>query len=231
MREDAAIDQYERFFRDPQLGDGYLRPGMAGIVCRNIRTALRALGDDLDFSDRYDDALAKAILAFQKHHNHHSNDGIFGKGTRRLLIKVLIDEIGPHIFDRLEDPREGAKELKELKIKFPSLAEDLQSLEKLLVVDVPSALNKIRYITEKVLYGLCMSEKVSWGQAEPTLERMIGPLVAAACIPKSTAIHVRIVQLVASPGSHFQESELSQAHVDIAMLGLVGFLEWHTSSA
>jgi hypothetical protein len=130
----------------------------------------------------------------------------------------------------MEDPREGVKELTELKQNLPELAQDLANLEKLLAVDVPSALNKIRYITEKVLHGLCTKSGVSWGQAEPTLERMIGPLAAAGRIPKSAAIHVKTVQLVASPGSHFQESELTQAHVEIAMLGLAGLLEWLSSS-
>jgi hypothetical protein len=222
------VEQYERFFRDPQIGDGVLRPGLSGLACRNLRIALRSLGlgRDLAFSDEYDESLAKAVLAFQTRHDHPTKDGHVGRGTRRLLVTVLLAEIGERVFARMEDPSDGSQELKDLKQKLPELAEDLRSLEKLLTVDVPSALNKIRYIAEKVLHRLCMSSNVSWGQGEPTLERMIGPLVAAGRIPKSAALHVRIVQLVASPGSHFQESELSQAHLEIGMLGLVGFLEW-----
>ena len=121
-------------------------------------------------------------------------------------------------------PRHG---IRELKSKVAGLAEDLDALEALLEVDVPSSLNKIRFITEKVLQGLCKTNSVSWGQAEPTLERMIGPLVAADCIPKSIAIHVRTVQMNTSPGSHYQESALSQSHVTIAQNALIEFLDWY----
>src|SRR5262249_37591714 len=61
-------------------------------------------------------------------------------------------------------------------------------------ISVPSALNKIRFIAEKVLWQVCDCEGLSWGQGEPTLERMIGPLVAAAWVPRSVATHLRTVQ-------------------------------------
>jgi hypothetical protein len=194
--------------------------------------ALRALGvgRDLDFTDEYDDALAMAVLAFQTRHEHSTKDGNFGKGTRRLLVNVLLQQVGERVFERMEDPTEGARELKDIAQWLPELAADLRSLEKLAALDVPSALNKIRYIAEKVLHGLCTSGNVSWGQAEPTLERMLGPLVAAGLIPKSAAMYLRIVQLVASPGSHFQESELTAAHLEIGVLGLIGFLQWHSDN-
>lgn len=118
-------------------------------------------------------------------------------------------------------------DIQDLKRKAADLAEDLNALEALLGVDVPSSLNKIRFITEKVLQGLCRSKGISWGQAEPTLERMIGPLVAADCIPKNVALYVRTVQMNTSPGSHYQESPLSESHVVIAQNALVEFLEWH----
>jgi hypothetical protein len=117
--------------------------------------------------------------------------------------------------------------IRQLKHKATDLAEDIDALEALLAVDVPSSLNKIRFITEKVLQGLCKQRGVSWGQAEPTLERMIGPLVAADCIPKSITVHVRTIQMNTSPGSHYQESALSEPHVTIAQNALVEFLQWY----
>jgi hypothetical protein len=118
-------------------------------------------------------------------------------------------------------------DLRRLKEKAADLAGDLRALEALVGIDdVPSSLNKIRFITEKVLQSLCKKYDVAWGQAEPTLERMIGPLVSAERIPKNVAVHVRTIQTNTSPGSHFQTSALSQAHVRIAENALVEFLEW-----
>jgi hypothetical protein len=116
--------------------------------------------------------------------------------------------------------------LDDLQKRIPELAEDLRTLKTLIGVDVPSALNKIRFITEKVLRGLCEQSGISWGDAEPTLERMIGPLASAGCIPKNVALHVRTIQGNTSPGSHFQESALTPAHVTIALNALFEFLDW-----
>jgi hypothetical protein len=121
--------------------------------------------------------------------------------------------------------------IQRLKQKAADLADDLATLETLLELDVPSSLNKIRFIAEKVLQMLCKNKGVSWGQAEPTLERMIGPLVAAGCLPKSVAIHLRTVQMNTSPGSHYQESALSRSHVTIAQNALIEFLEWYYHQA
>jgi hypothetical protein len=117
--------------------------------------------------------------------------------------------------------------IQQLKQKVSDLSDDLDALEALLDVDIPSSLNKIRFITEKVLQRLCKKHAVSWGQAEPTLERMIGPLVAAECIPKAIALHVRTIQTNTSPGSHYQDVPLSPSHVAIAQNALVEFLQWY----
>jgi len=53
---------------------------------------------------------------------------------------------------------------------------------------------------------------VGWGKAEPTLENMLGPLVAHGVIPRNIAVHLRTIQANASPGSHFQTDPLSDAH-------------------
>jgi hypothetical protein len=129
------------------------------------------------------------------------------------------------------DTRSVNGRLQGLKTKLSFLADDLGELEKLSGISVPSALNKARFVVEKVLHGLCTRKGVSWGQAEPTLERMIGPLVASDRVPKSVAVHVRTVQAYASPGSHYQESALSGIHLAIAKEALVGFLEWVAETA
>jgi hypothetical protein len=99
-----------------------------------------------------------------------------------------------------------------------------------LAVDAPRALNKVRYITEKVLRGLCAARGVSWdkdGKKEPTLENMFGPLKAAGHIPGDVAVHLRTVQNVASPGSHYQTAPLSVSHVEIGLVALGEVLRWH----
>jgi hypothetical protein len=116
--------------------------------------------------------------------------------------------------------------LRELQVRRSALADDLRELGELMRISVPSALNKVRYITEKELHRLCRRDGVSWGQGEPTLERMIGPLVATGSVPKDVATHIRTIQTNASPGSHYQESALSRSHLDIAMQAMVELLDW-----
>jgi hypothetical protein len=106
-------------------------------------------------------------------------------------------------------------------------SEDLLALENVLGTDVPGSLNKIRYISEKALHRLCTAKSISWGGAEPTLERMLGPVVAANVIPKNVAVHVRTIQANTSPGSHFQEAPLTESHVAIAVSALGEFLLWY----
>lgn len=103
---------------------------------------------------------------------------------------------------------------------------DIQVLKQLIEVDVPSALNKTRYITERLLHELCERESVAWGDKEPTLERMIGPLVSKNKLPKNIAVHIRTIQSYTSPGSHYQKSALSETHSVIALQALVEVLEW-----
>ena len=100
-------------------------------------------------------------------------------------------------------------------------------IEQLRALDVGSALNKMRFLTEKVLHRLCTRHELSWGQAEPTLERMIGPLLASGVVPKDVGLHVRTVQTNASPGSHYQEFALSASHVRIAYSALAELLAWY----
>jgi hypothetical protein len=123
------------------------------------------------------------------------------------------------------------EQLQQLKARLRDLRKDLETLESLVDVDVPSSLNKIRFVTEKVLYKLCITKGTSWGQGEPTLERMIGPLLAGDHIPKSIGIHIRTIQTNTSPGSHYQESSLSPSHVRIAQDALIEFLWWYLSWA
>jgi serine/threonine protein kinase len=114
---------------------------------------------------------------------------------------------------------------------LPHVAADLRALQQIPKEDVHAALNKVRYVTEKVLHHLCKRNSISWGQAEPTLERMYGSLVGGRVIPKNIGIHVRTIQANASPGSHFQESALTESHLKIAQSALEMFLDWVEKSA
>jgi hypothetical protein len=138
-----------------------------------------------------------------------------------LKPAALPDDAGP------SGPAEAlAARLDGCKHRLSGFVDDLQSLEKLLRVDVPSPLNKIRYITEKVLLTLCRGRGVSWGQAEPTLENMIGPLIHRGVVPRNVAVHVQTIKTNASPGSHYQESALTDSHVKVAQIALLEVLEW-----
>jgi len=98
----SEYQSFERFFNDPE--HRVLRPGMSGVACRNIRTALRMLDYQVEWGDEYDDALEQAVLRFQIDHGHTSRDGLVGPGTRQLLTRKFIDERGPAIFERMNDP-------------------------------------------------------------------------------------------------------------------------------
>jgi tetratricopeptide (TPR) repeat protein len=118
--------------------------------------------------------------------------------------------------------------LASLEQRLGLLTDDLRRLRRLATdIDVASALNKARSVTEKVALALCERHKVTWGSAEPTLERIVGPLVAAEAIPKDIAAHVRTIQLYGNMGSH--ANTVSEAHLTLALVALVEFLEWFHS--
>ena len=122
--------------------------------------------------------------------------------------------------------RISQQQVRQIAAACRMVAEDLHVLQSLFSVDIPSALNKIRYVTEKILHILCTTSGTNCGEGEPTVERMIGPLTAEGVLPKSVAIHVRTVQANTSPGSHFQPSMLSEAHALIAEQALFELIEW-----
>jgi hypothetical protein len=104
MLQDAT--DFERYFRDPKVGDGVLGPGSIGVACKNIRLALRFLDlhDGIGFPETYDDELANSVLRFQEVEKHSSRDGQFGPGTRRLLTRTLLEKMGEGSFKRMSDP-------------------------------------------------------------------------------------------------------------------------------
>lgn len=95
----------ERYFRDPVVGDGILRPPASGEACHNIRSALRLLNYKVASGDRYDNELEAAVLAFQTDYKHTSLDGYVGPGTRRLLTKKLLEKRGEQPFRRMTLPK------------------------------------------------------------------------------------------------------------------------------
>jgi hypothetical protein len=109
MFTDQEIQANERFFRDPAVGEGLLKPPAAGTACSNIRTALRLLGYDINRGDQYDDQLATTIGQFQIDNHHTSHDGFVGPGTGRLLTQVLAQKLGRRGFLHMEDPQEQLK--------------------------------------------------------------------------------------------------------------------------
>jgi hypothetical protein len=113
MHDEQIIQEYERFFRDPQREDETLQPPISGIACRNIRLALRTLGYDIVLGDQYDSDLVEIVLRFQVDNSHSSCDGLFGAGTCRLLTKKLFITDNSQIFQRMTDPTKGSKKKKE----------------------------------------------------------------------------------------------------------------------
>lgn len=96
---DETVALYEHYFRDPKVGDGNLQPPSWGLACRNIRRALSLLGYPIAESNSYDEELTQTVRRFQTDRGHTYRDGIFGRGTRRLLTRVLL-ELSERIFER-----------------------------------------------------------------------------------------------------------------------------------
>jgi hypothetical protein len=82
----------ERYFREPGLPN-LLKPGMSGTACCNIRTALSSLGCQREWQngEMYDAELQRVVLDFQSANGHPNVDGFVGPGTRRLLVKRLVE--------------------------------------------------------------------------------------------------------------------------------------------
>jgi hypothetical protein len=99
---------FERYFRDPKVGDRVLAQGSSSLACKNIRLGLYFLDfhEGIDFAETYDAALAREVLRFQEAYEHSSRDGQCGPGTRRLLTRVLLDERGENVFKRMTDPEQ-----------------------------------------------------------------------------------------------------------------------------
>ncbi len=69
-----------------------LKPGVSGIACCNIRTALSALGFQREWknTDTYDNELEDAVRRFQAAKGHPNVDGHVGPGTRKLIVRELL---------------------------------------------------------------------------------------------------------------------------------------------
>ena len=86
------IELHEHYFRDPKVGEGYLKPPCTGLACRNLRLALNRLGYDIPITDIYDAQLSEFVKRFQADFKHPNIDGVFGRGTRRLLTRVMLEQ-------------------------------------------------------------------------------------------------------------------------------------------
>ncbi len=146
---------------------------------------------------------------------------------RLLQLRRLCGE-NEDLKDQLR--RASQQKVRQIAASCEMVAGDLHVLQSLFAVDVPSALNKIRFITEKILHALCKESGTNCGDGQPTVERMVGPLASDGTLPRNVAIHVRTIQTNTSPGSHFQPATLSEAHALIAEQALFELLEWFFST-
>lgn len=132
----------------------------------------------------------------------------------------------------LADPAAAAdrarnEQLERVAAALPKLAAELAKLGQLIPIDPSAALNKMRFIAEGVLVGMCRANGLAWKGGRPTIDRMVPPLEDAGVVPNQIGAHLRTVQVNASPGSHYQDEALSYQHVDIALPALVAFLRWY----
>lgn len=87
------------------------------------------LGYDSDFGDLYDNEIASLVLRFQTDNGHTSRDGAVGPGTRRLLIRKLIEDYGDSVFGRMIDPQPGYIFVSYKREDLPRIASVLDRME------------------------------------------------------------------------------------------------------
>lgn len=134
MTDEQDIHKYERFFRDPKVGERLLQPPHSGTACQNIRIGLKLLDYELHVrNDRYDDQLAAIVEQFQSDNNHTSVDGKVGPSTRRLLALVLWQKRGVDAFNHMEDPEEQLK----LRAQEP-IQKDIKRKQELIETAIPN---------------------------------------------------------------------------------------------
>lgn len=102
---EIEIRDLGRYFAPPS-GEPALRPGMTGQACANLRQALTLLGQDVPYSDVYDEGLMQAVKAFQSSQRHQHVDGHCGAGTARLVLRRLIESQKDGFFKRAGDPQQ-----------------------------------------------------------------------------------------------------------------------------
>ena len=127
MLTDQEIQANQRFFRDPTVGEGLLKPPATGMACTNIRTALRLLGYNIDRGEQYDEQLTTTVRQFQIDYHHTSHDGFVGPGTGQLLAQILAQKLDRRGFLHMEDPQEQLKK----KLQAP-LRKDIERKNELI---------------------------------------------------------------------------------------------------
>lgn len=117
MVSDILISRFERYFRDPSVGDGILRPGASGAAIANVWRAVQLLGigggrmGAIPFDERssYDEELRAHVRTLQKKCGHRATDGLVGPGTRRMLASQLLARFDADIFFRLVHPESDGR--------------------------------------------------------------------------------------------------------------------------
>jgi hypothetical protein len=204
----------------PRQQEALLRAQAEESKARAAKAQAEADAIRLDAETRRLQAMAEArakMLDRLSALRQYGGDAVFNAEMLKALLRFQGDPADT-----------SAERLLSLKGRLPDLAPDLSALEAVWGVDLPLVLNKVRYITEKVLHRLATGAGVSWGEKDATLENMIGPLTSRKVIPKNVAIHVHTIQKNASAGSHYQEHPLSEPHGAIARAALVELLEWYS---
>jgi hypothetical protein len=109
MPTKKEIQANERFFRDPEIGEGQLKPPAVGTACSNLRKALNLLGYKISRGDQYDERLVAAVHQFQLDYQYTPTHGFVDTGTRRLLTQVIVQKLGKRGFSDMKVPEERSK--------------------------------------------------------------------------------------------------------------------------
>lgn len=101
MYPEEVIGYFSKWFSSKLDSTELLELGKAGPYVRNIVTILLKLGYRVSATDTFNQSVCEELRKFQCKYKHRCVDGKFGPGTRTLLVRVALDELGANFLTSL----------------------------------------------------------------------------------------------------------------------------------
>ena len=101
MPQTEVVEYFSKWFARSTVTIDLLRPGESGPHVQNIATVLLELGYRIPVTDTFNQDLSQELRRFQEDNKHPCIDGLFGPGTRKLLVEKALTTLGASFFAKL----------------------------------------------------------------------------------------------------------------------------------